>query len=63
MIFSSVEQSLNQQVKEEIGDEENVSFLRKNQLLQKYGVKPAIVTKDEQVYWGMCAQGCNHYVE
>ena len=50
MIFSSVEQSLNQQVKEEIGDEENVSFLRKNQLMQKYGVKPAIVTKNEQVY-------------
>ena len=50
MIFSSVEQSLNQQVKEEIGDEENVSFLRKNQLMQKYGVKPAIVTKSEQAY-------------
>ena len=50
MIFSSVEQSLNQQVKEEIGDEENVSFLRKNQLMQKYGVKPAIVMKSEQAY-------------
>ena len=60
MIFSSVEQSLNQQVKEEIGDEENVSFLRKNQLMQKYGVKPAIVTKNEQVY---CTQECDHYVE
>ena len=33
---TTVEQALQQQVREEIGDEENIKFPRKNQILQKY---------------------------
>jgi hypothetical protein len=49
----SVEQAVKIQVKEEIGDDENITFKQKNMLGQKFGVTPAIVTAEEIAYWEM----------
>jgi hypothetical protein len=49
----SVEQSLRQQVKDEIGDVEDMPFKQKNMLNQKFGITPAYVTLDEIAYWEM----------
>ena len=45
----SVEQELQQQVRDEIGDEENIKFPKKNILLQKFGVIPPVLLEDEIV--------------
>ena len=60
--MQSVEQSLKQQVKDEIGDDETLTFKQKNQLNQKYGVTPAITTGDELMYWDMRASEGDRYV-
>jgi len=39
----SVEQELRQQVRNEIGDDENIKFPAKNILLQKFGVIPPVL--------------------
>jgi hypothetical protein len=39
----SVEQELQQQVRNEIGDDENIKFPAKNILLQKFGVIPPVL--------------------
>jgi len=44
---ASLEQNLQQQVRDEIGDDENIKFPRKNQLLQKYGVIPPVLLQNE----------------
>ena len=48
---TTVEQALQQQVREEIGDEENIKFPRKNQILQKYGVVPPVILAGEIELW------------
>ena len=40
---ASLEQNLQQQVRDEIGDEENIKFPKKNVLLQKFGVIPPVL--------------------
>jgi len=45
----SVEQELQQQVRDEIGDEENIKFPKKNILLQKFGVIPPVLLQNEIV--------------
>ena len=40
---ASLEQSLQQQIRDEIGDEENIKFPKKNILLQKFGVIPPVL--------------------
>jgi hypothetical protein len=55
----SVEQALQQQVRDEIGDEENIKFPRKNQLNLKYGIIPPIITAEEILYWEMRLEESN----
>jgi len=43
----SVEQELQQQVRNEIGDDENIKFPAKNILLQKFGVIPPVLLEHE----------------
>jgi len=50
---ASLEQNLQQQVRDEIGDDENIKFPQKNILLQKFGVIPPVVTAEEILYWEM----------
>jgi len=45
----SVEQELQQQVRNEIGDDENIKFPAKNILLQKFGVIPPVILESEIV--------------
>jgi len=40
---ASLEQGLQQQIRDEIGDEENIKFPKKNVLLQKFGVIPPVL--------------------
>jgi hypothetical protein len=40
---ASLEQNLQQQVRDEIGDDENIKFPQKNILLQKFGVIPPVL--------------------
>ena len=47
----SVEQSLQQQVRNEIGDDETMKFPAKNQLLQKFGVIPPVLLGKEIEHW------------
>ena len=47
----SVEQELQQQVRDEIGDEENIKFPRKNQLNLKYGVITPTISLEEIEFW------------
>ncbi len=56
---TTVEQALQQQVREEIGDEENIKFPRKNQILQKYGVVPPVLLENEIEYWEMRVEESN----
>ena len=56
---TTVEQALQQQVREEIGDEENIKFPRKNQILQKYGVVPPVLLEHEIEYWEMKQEESN----
>jgi len=51
-----LQDDLNQQVRDEIGDDENIKFPAKNMLLQKYGVIPPVLLENEIEYWGM--RGC-----
>jgi hypothetical protein len=44
---ASLEQGLQQQVRDEIGDEENIKFPKKNILLQKFGVIPPVLLQNE----------------
>jgi len=46
---ASLEQNLQQQVRDEIGDEENIKFPKKNILLQKFGVIPPVLLHNEIV--------------
>ena len=46
---ASLEQGLQQQVRDEIGDEENIKFPKKNILLQKFGVIPPVLLHNEIV--------------
>ena len=39
----SIEQELQKQVRDEIGDDENIKFPQKNILLQKFGVIPSVL--------------------
>jgi len=43
----SVEQELQKQVRDEIGDDENIKFPQKNILLQKFGVIPPVLLQEE----------------
>ena len=56
---TTVEQALQQQVREEIGDEENIKFPRKNQILQKYGVVAPVLLEHEIEYWEMRVEESN----
>jgi len=47
----TLEQELRNQVKDEIGDDENIKFPEKNILLQKYGVIPPVLLDGEVEYW------------
>jgi hypothetical protein len=47
MSQASLEQAVRNAIKEEIGDEENVPFPRKNQILQKFGAIPTVVLASE----------------
>ena len=58
----SIEQALKNQVKFDIGDDENMTFKQKNQLNQKYGVTPAVVSAEEIAYWEMREQQGDSYV-
>jgi len=46
---STLRDDLNQQVRDEIGDEENIKFPKKNILLQKFGVIPPVLLHNEIV--------------
>jgi hypothetical protein len=46
---ASLEQNLQQQIRDEIGDEENIKFPKKNILLQKFGVIPPVLLHNEIV--------------
>ena len=48
---NTAEQAARNAVREEVGDDENLTFKEKNQLAQKFGVIPAYVTLDEIAYW------------
>lgn len=48
---STVDQALRQQVKEEIGEDENITFKQKNMLNQKFGIQPAFITPEELAGW------------
>jgi len=48
---SKLRDDLNQQVRDEIGDDENIKFPAKNMLLQKYGVIPPVLLEHEIEYW------------
>jgi hypothetical protein len=54
-----VEQALQQQVRDEIGDEENIKFPRKNIILQKFGAIPPVITAEEILYWEMRLEESN----
>ena len=56
---TTVEQALQQQVREEIGDEENIKFPRKNMLLQKFGVILPVLLEHEIEYWEMRLEESN----
>jgi hypothetical protein len=43
----SIEQELQKQVRDEIGDDENIKFPQKNILLQKFGVIPPVLLQEE----------------
>jgi len=43
----NVEQSIQQQVREEIGDDETMKFPAKNIILQKFGAIPPVITAEE----------------
>lgn len=51
MVKGSVEQNVRQQVRDEIGDDEGLTFKQKNMLNQKFGIQPAFVTLDEIAFW------------
>lgn len=61
MVNVSVEQAAKNQVKFEIGDDENLTFRQKNMLSQKFGVTPAIVSAEEITYWEMREQEGDNY--
>jgi len=44
---SKLRDDLNQQVRDEIGDDENIKFPQKNILLQKFGVIPPVLLEHE----------------
>jgi hypothetical protein len=48
---SKLRDDLNQQVRDEIGDEENIKFPRKNQLNLKYGVITPTISLEEIEFW------------
>src|SRR5208337_868131 len=50
---SGLDTVLRNAVKDEIGDVEDMKFPEKNMLHQKFGVIPAVVTKEEILYWEM----------
>jgi hypothetical protein len=47
----SIEQAVKQQVKAEIGDDENIKFAQKNQLNLKFGLINPTITPDEIALW------------
>ena len=51
MTNQTAEQAARNAVREEVGDDENLTFKEKNQLAQKFGVIPAYVTLDEIEFW------------
>ena len=60
----SVEQALRQQMRDEIGDDENLNFKAKNMLLQKFGLQPAVITEEELEFWNLDgAEGYEREVE
>ena len=56
---SKLRDDLNQQVRDEIGDDENIKFPAKNMLLQKYGVIPPVLLEHEIEYWQMRQEEAN----
>ena len=58
----TAEQATRNAVKEEIGEDEGLTFKQKNQLAQKFGVIPAYVTLDEIAYWEMRESAGDSYV-
>ncbi len=52
----TIEKELQNQVKTEIGDDENLTFKEKAILAQKFGVTPAFYTARELMYWEMREQ-------
>ena len=50
---NTAEQAARNAVREEVGDDENLTFKEKNQLAQKFGVIPAYVTLDEIEFWNL----------
>ena len=56
---SKFRNDLNQQVRDEIGDDENIKFPAKNMLLQKYGVIPPVLLEHEIEYWQMRQEEAN----
>ena len=51
MVAQSVEQALRNQVKLEIGDDENLTYKQKNQLSLKFGLIIPIITEEEIDFW------------
>jgi hypothetical protein len=60
---NSLDQAVRDAVKEEIGDVEDMKFPEKHMLHQKFGVIPAIVTKEEILYWEMREQEGDSYAQ
>ena len=51
MVNQSVEQAVRAQIKEEIGDDENITFKQKNQLSLKYGLTDTVICEGEIAFW------------
>ncbi len=47
----TLELYLQKQVKDEIGDDETLTFKQKTVLAQKFGVTPAFYSEEELAYW------------
>lgn len=47
------ELAIRNQIKEEIGDEETITFLHRNMLSQKFGVVEPVILDGEVNYWEM----------
>jgi hypothetical protein len=49
-MVKTLEQAVRSAIKEEIGDDENITFPRKHIIRQKYGEIPTVITQND-LFW------------